>query len=171
MKGVLQHSNISKACCPDLLSPRLLKDGASILAFPYCVAFNHSPEQGYFPSCWKDANATPIYKKDDKSLPNNYRPISLLSLVGKVMERCLHKHLYNYIVAYQILTPLQSGFEQGYSTTYQLLHTYHTFYEADDRVIETKKYVLSSATLARHLTEYKGLLHKFWGIGCSEKKI
>ena len=82
-----------------------------------------------------------------QSIKNNYRPISFMSFVGKVMERCVHKHLYNYIVPHQILTPLESGFVQCDSTTYQLLLTIHTF------CVAAKKYVLSFATLARPLTE------------------
>ena len=48
------------------------------------------------------------------------------------MERCVHKYLYNYIIDHQILTPFQSGFISGDSTSNQLLHTYHTFCNAVD---------------------------------------
>ena len=109
---------MTKAGGPDLISPRLLREGADILALPYSIIFNRSLDQGYFPSSWKEANVTPIYKKDDKSLPSNYRPISLLSQSAKVMERCVHKYLYNYVISNHILTPLQSGFVHGDSTTY-----------------------------------------------------
>ena len=65
------------------------------------------------------------------------------------MERCIHKYLYNYIVSNQILTPLQSGFVPGDSTTCQLLHTYHMFCEAVDN---GKKFELFSAILVKPLT-------------------
>ena len=71
VSDVLQHLDVTKACGPDLISPRLLKEGCHILAHPYSIIFNRSLEQGYFPSSWKDANVTPIYKKEDKSLPSN----------------------------------------------------------------------------------------------------
>ena len=48
------------------------------------------------------------------------------------MERCIHKHLYNYLSENNSLTPFQSGFIQGDSTTFQLLHTYQSFLEAED---------------------------------------
>ena len=86
----------------------------------------------YFPTPWKDANVTPVDKKKDKSLPSSYRPISLLNQLSKVMERCVHKQVYNYINTNHLITPLQSGFIPGDSTTYQLLHTYHRFCEAVD---------------------------------------
>ena len=59
--------------------------------------FNRSPEANYFPTTWKFGNVSPIYRKDDRSLPSNYRPITLLNQVGNVMERCVHKRLYNYV--------------------------------------------------------------------------
>ena len=77
---------------------------------PYSIVFNRSLEQGYFPNSWKEANVSPIFKKDEKSLPSKYIHISLLCQAGKVMERCIHKYLYNYIVSNQILTLLQSDF-------------------------------------------------------------
>ena len=58
---VFLHLDVSKACCPDLINPRLLKDGSHILAHPYAVIFNRSLSQGYFPSSWKEANVTPIF--------------------------------------------------------------------------------------------------------------
>ena len=91
-----------------------------------------------FPHSWKEANVSPIFKKDDRSLPSNYRPISLLCQAGKVMERCIHKHLYNYVLSNHILTPLQSGFVSGDPTTFQLLHTYHMFCEAVDNGKEVR---------------------------------
>ena len=92
VKDVLLHLNVTKASGPDLISPRLLREGADILALPYSIIFNRSLDQGYFPSSMKEANVTPILftKKDDKSLPSNYRPISLLSQSAKVMERCTY---------------------------------------------------------------------------------
>ncbi|MCG7875096.1 MAG: reverse transcriptase family protein [Candidatus Thiodiazotropha endolucinida] len=163
---VLKHLNVTKASGPDLISPRLLREGADFLAHPYSIVFNRSIAQGYFPPQWKEANLTPIFKKDDKSLPSNYRPISLLSSVGKTMERCVHKHLYNYVVTHQILTPLQSGFVQGDSTTYQLLHTYHKICEAVDRGKEVRA-VFCDISKAFDRVWHKGLLHKLQGIGCS----
>ena len=124
---VLRNLNVSKSCGPDLI-----REGADILDKPLPTVFNRSIDNCYFPSPWKDGNVTPIYKKDDKSAPSNYRPITVLSSVGKTMETCVHKRLYNYAIEHRILTPLQSGFIQGDSTTYQLLHTYHNFCEAID---------------------------------------
>ena len=83
---VLRDLDVKKACGPDLISPRLLREGADILAHPFSIVFNRSLLQGHFPPPWKTANLSPIHKKDDKSSPINYRPISLLSHEGKTMS-------------------------------------------------------------------------------------
>ena len=64
----------------------------------------------YFPSLLKDGNVTPIHKNEDKSAPSNYPPITLLSPVGKTIERDVHKRLHPYAIEHRILIPLQSGF-------------------------------------------------------------
>ena len=79
VKDVLKNLNVSKSCGPDLISPRLLKEGADILARSLCILFNRSLEESYFPTSWKFGNVAPIYKKDDRSLQSNYRPIRLLN--------------------------------------------------------------------------------------------
>ena len=167
IKNVLRNLNINKACGPDLISPHLLKEGSTIIALPLSIVFNRSLGQGYFPTCWKYGNVTPIYKKNDKSRPSNYRPITLLSSIGKVMERCVHKYLYNYIIDHQILTPFQSGFISGDSTTNQLLHTYHTFCNAVDCGKEVRA-VFCDISKAFDRVWHRGLIHKLAGIGCSE---
>ena len=86
IKDVLLNLNVNKACGPDLISSRFLKEGAVTLASRFSVVFNRSLEQGYFPSSWKHGNVIPTHKKDDKSLQSNYRPITLLSQIGKTLE-------------------------------------------------------------------------------------
>ena len=123
VKDVLGNLNVNKSCGPNMMSPRLLKEGASVLAEPYSLLFTSSLHLGQFPSRWKDGNITALHKKDERSLPSNYRPISLLCQAGKAMERCVHKEMFNYINDNKLLTPFQSGFVPGDSTTFQLLHT------------------------------------------------
>ncbi|MEW8546213.1 MAG: reverse transcriptase family protein [Candidatus Thiodiazotropha sp.] len=166
VKDVLSNLQVSKASGPDLISPRLLKEGAEILATPLSVLFNFLITNEYFPIFWKDANVTPVDKKKDKSLPSNYRPISLLNQLSKVMERCVHKYVYNYINTNHLITTLQSGFIPGDSTTYQLLHTYHQFCEAVDSGKEVRV-VFCDISKAFDRVWHKGLLHKLSCLGIS----
>ena len=130
VKDVFDGLDVNKSCGPDLMSPRLLKEGSPILAEPFSKNFTSSLRLGQFPTPWKDGNITALHKKDDRSMPSNY--ISLLCQAGKSLERCVHKELYNYINEHRLLTPFQSGFVPGDSTTFQLLHIYHMFCKAVD---------------------------------------
>ena len=160
----LQNLNISKSCGPDLINPRLLKEGAAVLKYSLTMIFKSSITRCDFLKTWKMANVTPIHKKDDKSLPSNYRPISLLSTVGKLLERCIHKHIYNYVMEHKLITSFQSGFIKNDSTTYQLLNLYHTFCEAVDQEKEVRC-VFCDISKAFDRVWHRGLLHKLSSIG------
>ena len=86
------------------------------------------------------------------------------------MERCVHKHLFNYIQENEILTPFQSGFVPGDSTTFQLLHTYHAFREAVDAGKEVRV-VVCDISKAFDRVWHRGLLYKLSRIGCSDHVI
>ena len=82
------------------------------------------------------------------------------------MERCVHIHIFNYISENSLLTPFQSGFIQGDSTTFQLLHTYHSFLEAVDSGKEVRV-VFCDISKAFDRVWHKGLLHKLACMGIS----
>ena len=84
---------------------------------------------------WKQANITPINKKDDSSDPSNYRPISLLSAVGKGLEKLVHKYVFNFFRDNGII---QSGFVPGDSSVNQLIDIYNTFCKALDEGKEVR---------------------------------
>ena len=73
---------------------------------------------GIFPSAWKTAKVIPVFKKGSRHEPANYRPISLLPCVSKVCERIFYDHLYRHVSPF--LSPAQSGFRKGDSTSLQL---------------------------------------------------
>ena len=77
----------------DCIPPRVLKEPKYQISKPLIILFNKSLNSGRVPDIWKLANVTPIQKKGDKSLPINYRPISLASVVGKLMETIIRDEL------------------------------------------------------------------------------
>jgi hypothetical protein len=95
---------------------KMLKATSETICLPLSTLFRYSLQTCKFPSYWKLARVMPSFKKDVKSSPSNYRPISLLSWVGKVMERVVHKYIYNYIIEHSLLYSYQSGFLPGHST-------------------------------------------------------
>lgn len=76
---------------------------------------------GKFPTRWKIANVTPLFKQGAASDPSNYRPISVLPVVSKVIERHMHKSLYAFIMDNNLLYSRQSGFCRMYSTETALI--------------------------------------------------
>ena len=118
---VIQTLNPNKACGPDVISHKMLKICPEKIAIPLHIIFNKSLEQCKYPSSWKIANVIAIFKNGDSSLPSNYRPISLISSVGKIMERVIYKHVYNHLHRNKLLYEYQSGFIPKCSTVHQLI--------------------------------------------------
>ena len=83
---------------PDEISARLLKETAEQIAPSLTLLYNKSLETGVFPDEWKLANIVPIHKKDNKDHVDNYRPISLLSIISKVLERCFLIRLRDHLL-------------------------------------------------------------------------
>ena len=84
VQGVLETLQLGKSTEPDNVNNRILKELSSTLSKLLCDLFYHSMSLSCVPVIWKEANVSPLYKKDDSSLVSNYRPISLLSALGKV---------------------------------------------------------------------------------------
>ena len=144
---------------PDSVSNRLLKELAVPLSLPLCNLFNFSLQTGQVPSSWKEANVTPIHKKDDPSEVSNYRPISLLNTIGKALEKIVHKHLFNFFRDNNTLTSLQSGFVPGDSTVNQLVDLYNTFCKALDDGKEVRT-IFCDISKAFDRAWHRGLLYK-----------
>ena len=84
------------------------------------------------------ANVCPILKKDNPCKPNNYRPISLLNYEGKIMERCVHKDISEYLEENTIISEYQSGFKPTDSTINQLAYHCNELAEAIDESREIR---------------------------------
>ena len=164
VEDILKILDTSKAIGPDLLNPRLLKEAASILKYPLCTLFNLSLTLSTFPSEWKYANVTPVFKKDCPSNLKNYRPISLISILAKVMERLVYKHIYNYLIDNNLITSHQSGFTPGDSAVNQLLYITNEFGRALDEGKEVRV-VFCDISKAFDRVWHKGLLRKLESIG------
>lgn len=115
--GLKRHS----APGPDNISSRLLIECADVLCHPLHVIFTKSLELGKLPDQWHTAVVTPIFKKGDKCDPANYRPISLTSLVCKILERLLVKNIVPFLLEQGAIPINQHGFLPGRSVVTNLL--------------------------------------------------
>ena len=132
VKEILDILNINKASGPDLINHKMLKYVSAAVSKPLTVIFNRSLREKHYPEPWKKNNVVPLFKKGDKAEVSNYRPVSLSSPVGKVMERVVFKNLYNYLQTNNLLYKYQSGFVPGHSTTFQLIDIYHHICQSFD---------------------------------------
>ena len=166
VESVLKTLPLGKAVGSDEINNRTLRELAHELSFPICSLLNQSLQLGIFPDIWKDALVCPIPKGGNAASVSNYRPISLLSCLEKVPERVVFKHLYNHFRENNILSPLQSGFIPGDSTTNQLAFLYNTFCQALDFGKEVRV-VFCDVSKAFDRVWHKGLLCKLKAAGIS----
>ena len=115
--------DINKSTGPDNISALVLKKCATTIAFPLHLLFNLSFKTGSLPSDWKLAHIVPIHKKGDKGDIENYRPISLTSIISKLFEKCIRDELF--LECKHLLHDTQHGFLTSKSCTTQLVSFSH----------------------------------------------
>ncbi|KFV78878.1 hypothetical protein N308_07568, partial [Struthio camelus australis] len=93
VRDLLSKLDIHKSMGPDGMHPRVLRELADVIARPLSIILERSWRSGEVPEDWKKANVTPVFKKSKEEEPGNYRPVSLTSIPGKVMEQLITKHL------------------------------------------------------------------------------
>jgi hypothetical protein len=109
--------------CPGLdgIHPKMLFELRKEISEPLAKLFNDSLESGVVPADWKDAAVTPLFKNGKKSDVQNYRPISLTSLVGKIMESILKDVIMEHLEKHDLVRDSQHGFMRGKSCLTNLL--------------------------------------------------
>ena len=113
---LLSKLSRSKATGLDKISSRLLRECPDLIAESLIYIFNRSIVSGIFPDEWKHAKVVPIHKQGKRNCPDNYRPISIVSVVAKVFERIIYDQLYLFLSENNLLTNCQSGFRGLHST-------------------------------------------------------
>jgi len=101
---------IRKSMGPDRLHPRVLRELAGAIAKLLSAIYQHSWLSGEVPEAWRLADGTPIYKKGHKEDPGNYRPVSLTSVPGEVMEQIILGEITRHVCGIQGIRPRQHGF-------------------------------------------------------------
>ena len=122
----------TKSPGPDDIFPRILKECKEQLDEPIARIFMKSLDTGIVPRLWRQANVVPIFKKGDKAEGSNYRPISLTSVVGKMLEAIIAKEIRKHLDEHHLIKHSQHGFSKGKSCLTNLLSFYRKVFETLD---------------------------------------
>ena len=122
IKSIISSIDIGKAYGPNSIPTEILHLLKEDIASPLATLFNLSFTTGSFPDILKIANTIPIFKKGSKLLVSNYRPISLLSNINKILEKLMYDRLYKFLTQHNILYDLQFGFRSRHSTNHALIN-------------------------------------------------
>ena len=129
VKDKLNCLNTNKSMGPDGIPSIILKSLSNELCQPLSTIFNKSLSEGVVPKDWKCAEVTAIFKKGSKSDPGNYRPVSLTSIICKVLESFIRDQLMTYMEENNFFSDCQHGFRRHRSCVTQLLDAMNDFTE------------------------------------------
>ena len=104
------------------MHPRLLHELANQVYLPLSKIFEASLKSNKIPEQWKIARVSAIHKKGNRKLASNYRPVSITSIVCRVLETIIRNSVVEFMVSNNLLSDYQFGFVKGRSTTLQLLN-------------------------------------------------
>ena len=129
-KKEIHNLNCQKAPGPSKIPAWALKDGCNEIYTHLTFLYNEFLKNKTYPCKLKKAIATPIYKKEDPELPENYRSISITGALSKVFEKLLHNQINDYLISQKFLSNTQFGFRKSYSTIDAILYCTEAFRKA-----------------------------------------
>ena len=123
----------NKATGIDKISCKIIKIASPAISDSLTHIFNQAITLSSFPDEWKMARVIPLYKNGQRNVAGNYRPISVLPAISKIMEKILYNQLYSYLSKFRLLSDSQFGFRKFHSTATALLDCTNDWYVNLDR--------------------------------------
>ena len=143
----------------------MLKICDSSIVKPLSIIFENCLQSGSFPNNWKKSNVMPIHEKGDKQLLQNYRPVSLLPICGKMFERIIFNSIFEYLEKNSLLCPNQSGFCPFDSCENQLLSIVYANFDQNPTLEMRTNFLDISKAFDK--VGHEGLIFKLERIGIS----
>ena len=119
--NVISRLKNGKSCGPNSIPTAILKQLNSEISIIFSKLFNLSFSTGVFPDILKTSSVLPLFKKDSKLDCGNYRPISLISNISKLIEKIMYSRLYSFLNVYNCISDLQFGFRAKHQTYHTLI--------------------------------------------------
>lgn len=168
VKGFSNSKSMDFYC----LSNYVVKRTIDVIKHPLSFILSRCLEAGYFSDLLKISKVVPIYKKGNKQLPQNYRPVSIVPIFSKIIESLMHNQLYSYFENHNLLSKSQFGFRVGRSTTDAVMEIVnYTLSSLDNK--ESVAISLMDLTRAFDCVPYNVILQKleFYGVSSQCSKI
>ena len=135
---------------------------------PLSIIYRNCLNTGTFPDIWKKSNIVPVHQKGDKQIVNNYRPVSLLPVCGKILERLVFNSIFDFLDNNSLLSANQSGFRSSDSCESQLLSICHEIYASFDSCPTLQvRGVFLDISKAFDRVWQEGLIYKIKSVGIS----
>ena len=171
----------SKSVGPNSIPNKLIQSIRKSISIPLSNMFNSTFINGTYPEFLKISIVIPIYKKDSKLIVSNYRPISLLSNINKILEKLLFNRLYSFLESNNCIYNLQFGFRQKHSTNHALLSMSQQMWDTIDKgniavgvFVDFQKAfdTVNHKILLRKLEHYgiRGIANKWFATYLSKRK-
>lgn len=133
LRDIVFHMNGSATCGGDGISIQMIRISFDTIGMIFLHLVNSSISLSETPSAWKHSLVIPIHKSGELSMPSNYRPISIVPVIAKIVERAVHQQVYCYLSQNHLLSPTQHGFRPRHSTETALISISDRILSANDR--------------------------------------
>ena len=110
IRCIINQLNINKSCGSDGIEAKFILLASEVLSPVLAILFNPCFDFGIFPTCLKTAKVVPVYKAGGINEVTNYRPISILSIFSKILEKLVYTRTLSFLKYHSVLTPTQYGF-------------------------------------------------------------
>ena len=167
---VIQKLDPNKGHGQDNINIRMIKICGKSICIPLRKTLDECLSTGTFPLEWKKDNVVPIFKKGDKKIYKNYRPISLLPIFGKILERLIFEEMFPFFIENKLIAANQSGFKPGDSCINQLIAITHEIFQSFDASYEVRG-VFLDISKAFDKVWHEGLIFKLKQNGISGKLL